>query len=48
METTRIEYQEYNLADENWEDELTKKEIHDLLDIPYDEEEKEESNEQSE
>ena len=39
---------EIETTDENWEDELTKKEIHDLLDIPYDEEEKEESNEQSE
>ena len=39
---------EIETTDENWEVELTKKEIHDLLDIPYDEEEKEESNEQSE
>ena len=25
METTRIDYQEYNLADENWEDDTLNK-----------------------
>ena len=30
METTRIEYQEYNLADENWEDDTLNKNIGDI------------------